>query len=182
MRELPVRKNIRLKGWNYGNAGCYFITICVKNKHEMFGKVLDGKMMVNEHGAIAERNIINIPRHINHVSIDKYAVMPNHVHIIVRITENVGTPYMASAEPPSAEPPFAETRTPCMASLQIKSKQTLSKAMQQYKASVTRETAIAGLWQERFHDHIIRDEAEYQRVWQYIESNPERWTEDEFHP
>jgi hypothetical protein len=69
-------------------------------------------------------------------------------------------------------------RTPCMVSVQKKSKQTLSKVIQQYKASVTRETKTKDIWHTRFHDHIIRNDADYRRIWLYIDENPLKWTED----
>jgi len=92
------------------------------------------------------------------------------------VTENVGMRYIASGEPISED-----KRTPYMVSLQAKSKQTVSKTIQQYKASVSRDTAIIGLWQSRFHDHIIRNEDEYQQKWHYIDQNPAKWAEDEFY-
>jgi hypothetical protein len=73
-----------------------------------------------------------------------------------------------------------DERTPYMASLPIKSKQTVSKAIQQYKASVTRDTAISELWQPRFHDRIIRNEDEYWKIWKYIDENPLNWENDEY--
>ena len=97
MKELPVRKSVRLKGYDYSSAGYYFITICVKDGHEMFGKIDNGQIKPTEYGIIAERNLINIPLHIKNVLADKYVVMPNHVHLIIIVTADVGTRYIASA-------------------------------------------------------------------------------------
>ena len=195
MKDLPVRKNIRLKDYDYSKSGYYFITICTRCREFMFGTIENNVVILEEYGIVAERNLINIPLHIQNVRIDKYVVMPDHVHLILVNSGNVGTRYIASGYVASEE-----SRTPCMASLREKSnagnvgtryiasgciasaeksKQTISKAIQQYKASVSRDTGVTGLWQPRFYDHIIRDEAEYQRIWQYIDENPARWTAGE---
>jgi len=95
--------------------------------------------------------------------------------MILVIEKYVGTPYMASDNKMPSDP-----GTPCMASLQEKSKQTVSKTIQQYKAAVSRDTGVTGLWQPRFYDHIIRNEEEYQKIWQYIDTNPLKWKEDKY--
>jgi REP element-mobilizing transposase RayT len=187
MEKFPFRKSIRLKGYDYSSPGYYFITICVKNGRKMFGNVVDGQLELTECGTIAERNLINIPHHVKDVIVDKYVVMPNHVHIIVvvgtryiasdtrYIASDKRTPYMASLQD------NGDVGTPYMVSVQAKSKQTLSKAMQQYKASVSRDTAISGLWQPRFYDEIIRNEEAYRNIWRYIDENPMRWNEDMYY-
>ncbi|MCL2159639.1 MAG: hypothetical protein FWH48_09550 [Oscillospiraceae bacterium] len=114
-RELSVRKNIRLKGYDYSKKGCYFLTICVKDKHEMLGRidVGDGVLDVpfvklseygeidvgdgvpdvplvklSEYGEIAKKHIKEIVEHYKHISIQKYVIMPNHIHILLRISNN----------------------------------------------------------------------------------------------
>jgi len=175
-KKLPMRKNIRLQEYDYSSAGYYFITICINDGHEIFGNIDNGQIIFNKYGKIAECNLLNIPCHIKSVFIDKYVIMPNHVHMIMGIIENLGTRHISSDKPkPDNE------RTPYMASLQTKSKQTVSKAIQQYKASVSRETKIAGLWQPRFHDHIIRNEEKYKLIWRYIDENPIKWNEDRYY-
>ena len=82
MKELPVRKSIRLKNYDYSQPGYYFVTVCVKDRHEMFGEVFNGQMKINEYGAVAERNLVNIPRHIKHVLIDNFVIMPNHISLL----------------------------------------------------------------------------------------------------
>ncbi len=165
LRDLRTRKNIRLNGYDYSRTGRYFITICVKAGHEMFGTIVDGNMQLSEYGRSAEHNLVELAAHIKGIRIDKYVIMPNHVHMILIVDSDVGTRYIASAENDSA----------------LKSKQTVSRAIQQYKASVTRDSKIGGLWQPRFHDHIIRDESEYRKIWHYIDKNPPHWQEDYYY-
>jgi len=176
----PTRKNIRLTGYDYSQSGAYFITICARNMEHQFGNMVEGKVELSNCGIIAERNIRSISEHMKSVCIDNYVVMPNHVHLILTIIPDaVGTRYIVSESEPRQH--ATTERTPYMASLQVKSKQIVPKTIQQYKASVTRDSGIAGLWQPRFHDHIIRDEAEYQRIWRYIDQNPANWESDRYH-
>ena len=160
--NLPKRKSIRLKDYDYSHAGYYFITICVHNKRSMFGKVVNGIMELNGNGKIAENNIAEIPVHIKDTMIDKFVVMPNHIHMILIVLPN-------------------DTGTPNLASPQMKSKQIVPKAIQQFKASVSRQTNIIGLWQSKYYDHIIRNDAEYREIWEYIDTNPLKWQEDKYY-
>ena len=175
--KLPKRKNIRLQHYDYSSAGYYYITICTRNRKHSFGSIIDGKIVLSKYGEIAERNINSIPKHMSMVYVDKYVVMPNHVHILLVVNAKldvVGARYIVAETCNTLE------RTPCMASLQAKSKQTISKTIQQYKASVSRDSGVRGLWQARFNDHVIRDEADYLRIWQYIDNNSAKWAEDEY--
>ncbi len=188
MDDLPVRKHIRLKNYDYSSYGYYFITICTKNRECLFGDISNNIMTLSDYGLIAENNIISIPEHIKNVRIDNYIVMPNHVHILLIVDNddnlNVATRYIVSDnsdKSPIYTNNMKDERTPYMVSLQQKSKQIVPKTIQQYKASVSRNIGIAGLWQSKYHDHIIRNETEYQKIWQYIYENPIRWTTDKFY-
>ena len=153
MKELPVRKNIRLKGYDYSRAGAYFVTICVQDGHEMLGNVVGATapgrpfvtltplgICVNETIQIANKN---------GVKIDKYVIMPNHIHMIVCLHGSAGD----------------RGRSP------------LQHVVRNIKSYVTKWAGFSP-WQKSFHDRMIRDEAEYQRISQYIDENPARWKED----
>ena len=85
MRELPRRKQNRLKGYDYSRKGAYFLTICTKNRYEMLGRIIDKQSVLNEYGLIVKQEIENIPAIRKECVIDYFVIMPNHVHIIVRI-------------------------------------------------------------------------------------------------
>ena len=116
-------------------------------------------MLLNEYGNVANDEILKIPSRYDNVKIDNHIVMPNHVHLIVVIesTERIN--------------PFPTADIPNI--------------IGKYKAGVTRIVGNAfmrsAIWQPRFHDHIIRNEAEFQRIWQYINENPMNWEEDCFY-
>ena len=154
-KELPVRKNIRLQGYDYSNAGYYFITMCVKDKHELFGNIVGttalGRPFVEltPLGKCVDETI-QIANN-NGVKIDKYIIMPNHIHMIVILEQG------------------ADDR----------GRSSLHQVVRNIKSFVTKWAGFS-FWQPRFHDRIIRNEDEYQIRWNYIEDNPAKWAEDEF--
>jgi REP element-mobilizing transposase RayT len=154
MRELPVRKRIRLEDYDYSQNGAYFITLCVKDRHELLGKIHVGEHIVlpqlSKIGKIVETSIKNIGAVYRSIKVDKYVIMPNHVHMILCIKTDSGS-------------------TMCSP--------TISRIIKHCKEYVTKECGYS-IWQRAYHDHIIRSEADYRRIWQYIDENPERWEED----
>ncbi|MCL2367908.1 MAG: transposase [Oscillospiraceae bacterium] len=170
---MPTRKNVRLKGYDYSTAGAYFVTICVKDGHEIFAHIVGdahpGVPPHDPHGApieltatgeMVKQHIENISLCYEAVTIDKYTVMPNHVHMIV-IIKNGTCSVLKGGTPRCASP----------------TKSVLAKVINAFK-SLTSKQFGESMWQRSYHDHIIRDEAEYQRIWAYIDENPAKWTED----
>ena len=101
-------------------------------------------------GEIVENAINNIPNTYKAITIDKYVIMPNHIHLILIVAEENGR----------------AMRVP-----------TISTIINQMKGYVSKQLGYS-IWQKRFHDHIIRGESEYQDIWQYIDDNPVKWDED----
>lgn len=157
-KELPKRKELRLKEYNYGQNGAYFVTICVKDRKcvlwESVGTGIARPIKLSHYGRVVENAIQNIPNHYAGVRIDKYVVMPNHVHLLMRIE---------SGEDGRAMP------VP-----------TISTIIQQTKGYVTKQIGV-GIWQSRFYDHVIRNQADYDDVYRYIENNPRQWELDELY-
>ena len=161
--ELPKRKAPRLREWDYSTPGAYFLTICTAGKQCILsrirtvgGGVLDApKPELSAYGKIVEKTLLDIDRQYSYLSIDNYVIMPNHIHLLVSVTDNG-----ASGTPP---PTAANEAIPKMVS-------TLKR--------FTNKACGVQLWQRSFHDHIIRSEKDYLEIWQYIDSNPARWVED----
>ena len=163
MNELPMRrKHPRLKGYDYDQNGAYFITFCTKEKLKTLGRVVGrdapGAPLVEltDFGEAVRKEIEETHTHYDGVTVDKFVVMPNHVHMIVLINCDGRTP--GASHPTNALIPRIVTM--------IKKK--------------TNRALGSDNWQRSFHDHIIRDEAEYLRVWQYIDGNPVLWFEDRY--
>ena len=142
------RKHPRLKYYDYSKPNYFFVTICTKDMRQLFGSV--GSQ--NWRGRIAEQGIQLIPEHFPTVSIDKYVVMPNHVHAIVILQQ---------------------------------SDVNLSAVIGLYKSYVAkmihRREPECKIWQASFHDHVIRSQQAYEKIWLYIDSNPANWTKDCFY-
>ena len=159
--DLPKRKPNRLQFYDYSTPGAYFITICTQDRKCTLGNIVgDGSPVPKTQGQIAERFILQIPRKYPNIYVDKYVVMPNHVHLLLRIENANGT---GNPSP------------------------TLGKFIGWYKYQVTKavnvacNSAGARFFQRSYHDHIIRGEADYAKIWEYIENNPVRWKEDCFY-
>lgn len=143
------RKSPRLKHYDYAQPNLYFVTICTHQKQCIFGDPAN----LSAFGLIAKQALGSIQIHFPDTLIQKYIVMPNHVHAIIQI-KKAGT--------------------------------DLSVVIGQYKSFVTRQIRKSHpqlmVWQASFHDHVIRGEQDYLRIWQYIDSNPAQWQEDCFYP
>lgn len=158
MKDLPQRRNIRLKGYDYSQNGAYFITICVKDRREFLGKVVGVGLThpqneLSAYGNIVMHAIADLPIKYKHISVSKYVIMPNHVHLIITIN-NDG---------------------------QVNPAPTIGEILGLFKYQTTIEIGIRGFWQRSYHDHIIRNEQEYQQIWQYINENPLTWEQDRFY-
>ena len=170
MKDLPVRKSIRLKEYDYSQEGCYFITICVKNGHEMLGEIVNHQLILSEHGSIVKREIDSIYEIRKECAVKKFVIMPNHIHLIVQIVGDDGN------RPVSPHTDGVNHRADCHPPL----RKSVPNMVQGLKGAVTRQIGFS-LWQRSYHDHIIRNREDYQRIWQYIDENPIKWVEDRYY-
>jgi len=154
--EFPKRKEIRLKGYDYSQSGAYFVTICVKDRQHLFGKVVGTTALGRPYveltplGQCVADTIENANK--GNVNIDKYTIMPNHLHMIV----------ILNAQPDD------------------RGRSSLQQVVRNIKSYVTKWAGYS-FWQPRYYDHIVRDEADYRRIWEYIDNNPMQWEEDVYY-
>ena len=180
----------RLQNWDYGSNAIYFVTICTQERELYFGEISEEKIVLSEIGEIAHRFWNEIPNHFPFVELGEYVVMPNHVHGIlifnklVEAYNQVETPKLGvstTAETIVATKTDQHNRT--AAASQKWYSGTLGAIVNQYKRVCTinaRKIHSDFAWQSRFHDHIIRNEDSFQRISNYILSNPLNWTDDQF--
>jgi len=167
--------SIRLPNWDYSDSGYYFITICTKNKNEYFGEIVNDKNYLSEIGKITEKCWIEIPAHFPCVKLDEFVMMPNHIHGIIIIKNNV--PYVETQN-------FASLQQAKQIKYQNKfgpQSKNLASIIRGFKIGVKKYATINKInffWQFRYYDHIIRNEKEYYRVKQYIRDNPKNWETD----
>jgi putative transposase len=153
---LPQRRSPRLKGYDYAQMGAYFITICCYQRFHLFGQINDGNMQLSDEGQIALERWFALPQHHSNIDLDVFVVMPNHIHGVIILLETSPT-------------------------------STLGTIIGSYKSSVTRHIRQAihapdlMIWQARYHDHIIRNPADLERIREYVVYNPMRWESDIFY-
>ena len=179
----------RAQWWDYGWNGAYFITICTQDRKHFFGEIHHSKMVLSHLGVIADILWHEIPNHAPHVALGDFVVMPNHIHGILILDKPDGVEYSnANVETLHAtslrwrQQQLQSTKNEQLAAISPQSN-SVSTIIRSYKSAVTKHANRLGLengWQSRFHDHIIRDDAEYQRIADYIHNNPENWQDDKF--
>ncbi|KAF2514081.1 transposase [Flavobacterium zhairuonense] len=190
--------SIRAQWWDYGWNGAYFITICTQDRKHYFGEIQNGKMILSEVGIIADILWHQIPIHHKNVELGDFVVMPNHIHGILIIDKksdnidddivnngneanNVQTGHALSQQ--SQQPQELSNQNPGSQRFQNIGKNTISLIVGSYKSAVTKHANRLGYphqWQKLFYDNIIRSNNDYQRISDYIVSNPENWTKDKF--
>jgi len=177
------RKSLRAS-WHDYNGGKYFVTICTKNREHFFGEIIDGKMRMSGIGAWADEQLRNVASHYTYAEIPLWVIMPNHIHAIIIIDENkIPHEKRIVGAFRSAVGAFHETPLQQRSAIQYATQMQswLSVVVRQFKQSVTRfanENNIHFAWQTRYHDHIIRDVNELNRIAEYIENNVARWDLD----
>ena len=147
MADLPKRKQIRIEDYDYSNPGAYFITVCINDRKPVLWNVGAATCRPNlsKIGSIVETAILQIPKHYHAVSVDKYCVMPDHIHMILSITTNEGGRQVAAP--------------------------TVSTVVGDMKRWVSIQIGHS-IWQKSFIDRVIRNDQGYRAVWEYIENNP----------
>lgn len=151
LEELPKRKPIRTEDYDYSSPGAYFITVCTANREKIFWTGVGADIIrpqivpLSTAGKIAEQGILQIAEHYENVVVDKYCIMPDHIHMILRIESDIDG-RMVSAP-------------------------TVSTVIGHMKRWVSMQIGHS-IWQKSFIDRVIRNDQGYRAVWEYIENNP----------
>jgi REP element-mobilizing transposase RayT len=195
------RRSIRLKGYDYTQAGAYFVTICAHRRACLFGNVRDGQMRLNALGRLIAREWRLSATLRTEITMDAFVVMPNHIHGIVWIKPGAGAPDqdvgfgrgVGSAcdvgsgrddrrGPLRSVDDATGPNAPSVGSPPHRPPRSLGSFVAGFKASVTvrinvmRGTPGAPVWQRNYHERIIRDEAALHRIRVYIHENPRQWS------
>ena len=175
------RKIIRAPWHNYAD-GVYFVTICVKDQQPYLGSINSGQLILSKIGEFAQRAVEELPSHHKYVYIDKYVIMPNHIHLLLTITNKHRE--LKHDRINEIESINSRDNAKVFFSSVSRSNSLLSIVIQGFKASVTRFANKEGIvfkWLPRFYDKIIRSNAHYEQVWNYIDQNIDKWFDDEYH-
>lgn len=175
---LRSRKPNRMKGKDYSEDGCYFVTSNCKDNIHYFGKVVNGEMVLNEFGEIAKQQILWLQEQYPYLKIHNWVVMPNHVHFLMEIdrgSAGTGRDLFAPAESPEN---FEKNEIP---EIKIKS---ISSLLGAFKTTSSKHIHLAGkeefAWHRSFHDNIVRNSDAFRNIDRYITNNPKNWNEDKF--
>ena len=158
---FPQRKPNRLSGYNYSQCGSYFLTICTTDKKPILCSIRQTNILeppvilLSDYGCIVDRQIREMQHRYEGISLEKYVIMPNHIHLLITIN----VPDNSASNPSNNTIPFFVS--------------TLKR--------FTNKGAGIDLWNRSYHDHIIRNDADYQKIWKYIDDNPAKWNNDCFY-
>ena len=163
MNDIPKRKQIRIDDYDYSTPGAYFITVCTANREKIFWSDRRGELCsladtvtmgdhrsplqanLSDVGIIVDNEIQKLHSTYDAVKVEKYCIMPDHIHFIISIsTDENGRTQFAP---------------------------TISRVIKQFKGSITKQIGRP-IWQKSFYDHGIRNQQDYDEIWEYIENNP----------
>lgn len=194
--NIHHRRSIRLKEYDYSQAGLYFVTICCQNRIPRFGKIENDEMILNEYGMIGYEEWLKLSERFTNLEWDVFQIMPNHLHGIIMLTNTVG----AGFTPAQNAAPNADTQNEILiddnragvnpAPTNI----TVGNMVGAYKSLVANKCLdifklkwyvnpipqMGKLWERNYYEHIIRNEQSYHTISNYIINNPSKWNDDKF--
>ena len=162
--EKPSRKANRLEDYDYSQNGAYFVTICTRDRKRILSRISVGtgvpdcpQIQLLKHGEIAEKYLRQMNDFYECLSVDKYAVMPDHIHMLITVRNG------QSRTPVPTRNGKIDNRN-----------STISKFVSTFKRYCNKEYG-QNIWQGRYYDHVVRNQQDYDEIWQYIENNPTKW-------
>lgn len=166
MSRSRERKRNRMCGFDYSGSGYYFVTICTQNQELFFGDVKNGKMILNNCGIIANKCWRDLPNHYWNCKLDEFVIMPNHVHGIIVINNDIRRERFETV--------------PYNLSEMIRGFKTFSS--RRINESQLQNIIFRFKWQKSFYDHIIRNQKSLNNIRKYIKNNPINWDLDRNNP
>jgi len=167
----PRRRSIRLRDYDYSEAGAYFVTICAQDRRLLFGTVDEAAVRLTACGEIVQAAWESLPARYPHISLDLFVVMPNHVHGIIVLVhpDDLAVEATGLKATPSRRHAVPEI---------VRAFKTFSAR----KVNEQRGTPGEPVWQRNYYEHVVRDEKDLRRIQEYILNNPAAWAEDPENP
>jgi len=165
MQKKTNRQSLRLKEYDYSQAGGYFVTICTRKSIHLFGEIKNGEMIINNLGRIVEQKWLLLPNHYDGVELGEFIVMPNHFHGILTINGivRIKTNLVGAGLKPAPTKPKTHGLPELVRAFKTFSAREVNKMF---------EKPLPSIWQRGYFDRIIRDEEELDRICAYIRANP----------
>jgi putative transposase len=178
-----TRRSIRLKGYDYSQAGAYFVTLAVQNRDCILGEIKNSNVILSDVGRITAASWEWLASQYPYVELSEWIVMPNHLHGILVIHPDGGENSAAGID--GSGPCWGGSRTAPTRSAPTKPLGGLIgafKTVSTKKWNVMNHTPGAVLWQRNYYEHIIRNDQEWESISRYIIANPINWVKDENFP
>ena len=166
-KSLPQRKTNRLRQYDYSQNGIYHLIICTNGRKRILSEIIAENqtsgaetlierpcVRLTEIGRIVDDAINNIAVHYDNITVEKYVIMPNHIHLLLAVDQPIDGRLVIAP--------------------------TVSTVIKQMKTYVTKQAGYP-IWQKGYYDHIVKNEADYESVWTYIDENPVKWENDEYY-
>jgi len=189
------RRTIRLSEYDYSNEGAYSITVCVHGRLCLFGEIANEKTILSRYGSIVQRCWDQLTDHYTGIELDTFVIMPNHVHAIIIITDDIvvkrdGVPIIpvGAGLKPADMPvmPFVGAGfKPAPTGTKRHGLPEIIRAFKTFSArEINRVRNAPGrpIWQRNYYEHIIRKGDEYRRIKRYLLENPANWSQDDENP
>jgi putative transposase len=180
------RRSTRLKNYDYTTPGAYFITICTYQRECLFGEIINGSMQLNRLGLVVAAHWQNLPKYHPRLNLDKFVVMPNHVHGILLLADLfVGAGFGDHLNGLTGNTLAKPAPTDAALSTQEYSISEIVRGFKTFSSrqiNQIRHAQGVPVWQRNYYDRIIRDQAALQQIRQYIDNNPLSWQQDQLHP
>jgi len=162
MGNISKRRHPRMQGYDYSQAGYYYVTICTQDRLPILSRVHAASAVVelSGKGRIVEDQLLSLQERYEFVSIDKHVIMPTHIHAIIALSEDA-----AGANP----------------------RRGLTDIICAFKSITTRlcnkldNAQGRKIWQTSFYEEVIRNESAYLQIWGYIDGNPLKWNDDVYY-
>jgi len=169
------RKSLRLRHYDYSQAGLYFITICTQNKVPLFGQIKNSSIVLNDAGLAINQCWLDITHHFPSVNLHQHVIMPNHLHGIIEL---VGAPLVGARTPDNGHPQgIAPTIGSIIGAFKSLSTNRYIKGVKQNGWRPFERK----LWQRNYYEHIIRNDESCLKIIEYIDTNPLRWQLDKYY-
>ena len=195
MKYYPAkhhRRSIRLKNYDYSQAGYYFVTICCYQRQCLFGDIVNSLMQLNQYGEIVEQTYQWLSQRYPYLILDEWIIMPNHFHGIIVIT-NTSCRGRSRTTPTAKNVPtltrndviLTDKNLPINPELKRKPLGRLIgtfKTVSTKNINLIRNTTGTPVWQRNYYEHIIRNETALNKIREYIINNPLSWEDDQLHP
>ena len=183
--SFPPRRSLRVHEFDYSQPGAYFVTIVTHERKQLFGQIVDGEMVLNEIGMMVKEIVGGVPRHYQNINVEVSVIMPNHIHILFLITDVVAGPRACQTDQTNNGQPQGVDPTKKQLSLPDIVHRIKSLTTHQYMMGVWDKgwpRFEKHLWQRNYYERFIRNERDYQAIYDYIIANPMNWQKDEEFP